>query len=220
MTAPCLPRNWTVAAALTIILAGTCWAADSSRPKPDPHSPYWFVKLGEFDAEQNLGLLEGATEEVAGVFGSGHRLGSKIWGEVEFGLAGRDHSVTPGVLPPGTDDPTLDILWVSYSFVGRFTIGRVDPFLGLGLGVGYAELEDAADIADGPFAPPDLEIGDEFGAIFHFRVGLDIAVTGRSYLGLEWRKTSFDADFGAFTNGSTDIGGTSALLTYKRTWGH
>ena len=148
--------------------------------------------------------------------GFGHRLGSHVWGEAELGVAGREHTVVPGVLPPGIDDPTLSIAWLSYSIVFRFTAGRFEPFVAFGIGSGQADLEVTADQ---PFTVPALQIDSDRGLLVQYRVGFDVAISHKNCLGLDLRRIDFDADLGAFTNGETDIGGTAVLLTYRHTWG-
>jgi len=215
------PTRWfavpAAALVLTMILPGPCRAANWKTAKPVPYRFYGFVNLGPFDGEENLGLLGGASEQFVFAGGFGHRLASHVWGEAELGVAGRDHTVVPGVLPPGIDDPTLSIAWLSYSIVLRFTAGRVEPFVAFGIGPGEAELQV---VSDQPFAPPELQIDSDKGLLVQYRVGFDVAVSRKSRIGLDLRKITFDADLGAFTNGETDIGGTAALLTYRYIFGH
>jgi len=199
-----------------MILPGPSWAEDKKPAKPVPYRYYGFVYLGPFDGEENLGLLGGASGQFLLGGGFGHRLGPYVWGEAELGIAGREHNVVPGVLPPGTDDPTLSIAWLSYSIALRFTAGKVEPFVAFGIGSGQADLQVPADQ---PFAPPELQIDEDKGLLVHYRVGFDVAVGRKGRIGLDLRRIDFDADLGAFTNGETDIGGTAALLTYRHTWG-
>ena len=202
--------------ALAMIPSGSSWAEEKTPPKPAPYRYYAYINLGPFDAEENLGLLGNASWQFLMAGGFGHRLGSHLWGEAEFGVAGREHTLVPGVLPPGIDDPTLGFVWLSYSIVLRFTTGKVEPFVAFGIGSGQADLQVTSDQ---PFTTPGLQIDSDDGLLIHYRAGFDVAVSRKSRLGLDLRKVEFDADLGAFTNGETDIGGTAVLLTYRYTWG-
>jgi hypothetical protein len=209
-----------LAAAAILILTSTSWAkaqetAQSVRVPVFRY--YWFVNLGPFDAQENMGLLRGASWSGSLAGGFGHRLNRFVSGELELGVAGREHAVAPGVLPVEIDDPTLGITWGSYSLVGRLTFGRFEPFAGIGIGSGQADLQVVAQ--DEPLGSPELEIADDRGLLVLYRVGFDVGVSPRNRIGLELRRMKFEADLGPFTGGSTDIGGTAVLVTYRYLWG-
>ena len=99
--------------ALAMILPGPSWAEETKPAKPAPYRYYTYINLGPFAAEENLGLLGNASWQFLMDGGFVYRLGSRVWGEAEFGVAGRDHTLVPGALPTGDDNPTLSFVWLS-----------------------------------------------------------------------------------------------------------
>jgi hypothetical protein len=209
-----IPMGIVVLAAL--IFGPPEWAGDGgngSENKPDRY--YGFVNLGPYDTEEDLGLLGSSTLGFQLAGGFGHRMNRVFAGEVELGLVGREHEVRSDLWPEEVNDPTLGIYWLSYSIVARFPARKVAPFVAFGIGSGQAHLEIVSD--DYPDSPI-LEIDDDHGVLFHYRAGLEVALGKKNWLGFELRKIVFEADLGAFTDGETDIGGTGALFTYRRTF--
>jgi hypothetical protein len=174
---------------------------------------YWLVELGPVDAEDNVGLLGDASGSFMLGFGFGHRLGRYFMGEAEFGISGREYSVPDSQLP---DDPTFSVAWLSYSVAARFNVGRFEPFVAAGIGSGQASL----DIASEGLAPPELEIDDDQGILFLYRVGFDAGLGTKNRVGLEFRRIDFNVDLDAYTGGDTNLGGTAVLFTYRYTFGH
>lgn len=207
-------RRLRVAVMITAcVAAGSFSSAGESRAtaEPVPYRFYGFFNIGTYDAEEDLGLLGSASYEFQLAGGFGHRLNRYFSGELELGVMGREHEL-PSSLTPDLEDPTLSILWLSYSLVARVPVGKFEPFVGLGVGSGQAYLGESDDYPDGP----NTDIDEDSGILFFYRIGFDAAVGKRSRLGLELRRMKFEADLGAFTDGETDIGGTGALFTYRR----
>ncbi len=98
----------------------------------------------------------------------------------------------------------------------RFPVGKVEPFIGVGIGSGQADLTDAPDE---PFTPPELEIAEDRGLLLLYRVGIDAPIGPRNRLGVELRKVDFEADLGVYTSGETDVGGNAVLFTYRHLFG-
>ena len=132
-------------------------------------------------------------------------------GEVELGVMGREHELTPDPFPE-EDDPTLGIYWLSYSVVARVPARKFSPWVGFGIGSGQAYLNVVDD--DYP-AHVEWEIDSDSGVLFLYRAGLDVALGDRNGVGFELRRIEFDADLGVFTGGEADIGGTGLLFTYR-----
>jgi hypothetical protein len=208
------PKRMWIAAVLaaTFFLGALSMAGDPPTEKNHaPYRYYFFFNLGAFDPEEDLGLLRGASGAFTLNLGIGHRLGRYFLGEVELGVAGRQHDVSPAVLPV-EDDLTLMLSWLSYSVAARFPVGRFEPFVAAGIGSGRAEVEFTAD---DPFEDERLAIEDDRGPLFFYRAGFDAAVSPKNRIGLELRRIDFEADLGAFTEGETDVGGTTILLTWR-----
>jgi len=209
-----IPMGIVVLAAL--ILGPPEWAGDGgngTETKPDRY--YGFVNLGPYNAEEELGLLGSSTLGFQLAGGFGHRMNRFFAGELELGLMGREHEVRSDLWPEEVDDPTLAIYWLSYSIVARVPARKVAPFVAFGIGSGQVHLEVVSDDYPNTAA---LEIDDDDGVLFHYRAGLEVALGEKNWLGLELRKIVLEADLGAFTGGETDIGGTGALFTYRRTF--
>jgi hypothetical protein len=174
-------------------------------------SGYGFVNLGPYDAEEDLGLLGTASYEFQLAGGVGFYFNRYFAGELELGVMGREHEM-PSSLFPDRPEPTLGIWWLSYSMAARFPVGKFEPFVAAGIGSGQASLDLVAE--DAP-ASVDLEIDEDRGVLFFYRVGFDAAVGKSHRVGMELRRMVFEADLGDFTSGETDIGGTGALFTYR-----
>ena len=173
---------------------------------------YVFVGFGPSHPEEDFGLLGNATDGTAFMLGFGHQIVGVLMGEIELGQMGRDHDVSSSIL---SDNPTLGLGWFSYSLLARFNCGRFEPFVGIGAGQGQADLEVVGE----PFEPPELQLAEDRGLLLHYHAGFDVALGKRHRLGLEVRRTDCEVDLGAFSGGKAQIGGVSALLSYRFTFG-
>ena len=196
-------------------VSGSFVQADESTKSPETTRPhfYWFFNLGPYEVKEDLGLLGSASDGLQLAGGFGHHMSRHFAGELELGVLGRDHEV-PSWLSPDTGDMTLAILWFSYSIAARFPVGKFEPFVAVGVGSGQANLNI---VADDPLETPMLEVDEDRGILFHYRVGFDAAVGKKKKhrVGMEVRRMVFEADLGVFTGGKTDIGGTGVLFTYR-----
>jgi hypothetical protein len=204
-------------AVAALVLLGTSARAEQtpSEQTPSKFARYrysFFVGFGPSYPEEDIGLLGSAADATAFMFGFEHQMVSVLMGQIELGLMGREHDVSSSIL---SDDPTLSLGWFSYSLLTRFNFGRFEPFIGIGAGQGQADLEVAGE----PFEPPKLEIAEDRGLLLHYRAGFDVALGAKHRLGAEVRRTDCEVDLGAFSDGKAQIGGVSALLSYRYTFG-
>jgi len=209
-----MKRRWIVLLLAATVASGSSLQADEAKKKKrDRPSGYGFVNIGPYDVEEDLGVLGESSYGLQLAGGFGYYFNRYFAGELELGVMGREHDVPEGLF---TDQPTpnLGIWWLSYSTVVRFPVGKLEPFLGAGIGSGQASLDI---ISDDPIPSVDLEIDEDRGVLFFYRAGFDVAMGKyrKHWLGMELRRMVFEADLGEFTNGETDIGGTGALFTYR-----
>lgn len=195
-----------------LILMGTPAQAQSTPSEFATYRYYWFVGLGPSYPEEDIGLLEDGSGSAAFSVGFGHQIVGVLMGEIEFGVMGSEYDVPSSILK---DDPTLSNIWLSYSLLGRFSFGRFEPFIGIGAGQGQTDLEVAGE----PFEPSELEIADDRSLVVHYRAGFDLALKPKHRLGLEVRRTDCEADLGDLTEGRAQIGGVSAIASYRYTFG-
>ena len=196
--------------AVTLVLAGGSARAGQ---EPSEYAKYrfsGFIGFGPSYPEEDFGLLGNATGKTALMLGFGHRIAGVLMGEIEFGVMGREHEVSTL-----TKNPTLELIWLSYSLLSRFNLGRFEPFIGIGAGQGQATLQVVGE----PFEPPELDLAEDRGLVVNYRTGFDFALGRRHRLGLEVRKTDCEVDLGAFSGGEAQIGGVSALVFYRYTFG-
>lgn len=188
--------------------------ADTTPSEYARYRYYWFVGLGTSFPKEEIGLLDHASGSGALSIGFGHQIIGVLMGEIEFGVMGSEYDVPSVPSPILGKNPTLSNVWLSYSLLGRFTFGRFEPFIGIGAGQGQAQLE----IVD--FEEEErIEIADDRSLVVHYRAGFDMALKPRHRLGLEVRRTDSEADLGDLTDGEAQIGGVSALVSYRYTCG-
>ena len=199
-------------AVAALVFLGTSARAEQTPSQFADYRYYAFVGLGPSYPEEDIGLLGDASDALGFTLGFGHRIVGVLIGEIELGVMGREHDVSSSFL---SEDPTLSLAWLSYSLLSRFSLKRWEPFVGIGVGQGQADLEVVTE----PFAPPDLEIAEDRGFLLHYRVGLDAALGTKHRLGLEVRRTDCKVDLGGFTGGEAQVGGVSALISYRYTFG-
>lgn len=92
--------------------------------------------------------------------------------------------------------------------------GRLDPFLGAGIGYYRAEVSSYGTLLH-LVLPSDFAKRSDGRAGAQLLVGLDYVLSSGSALGLEYRWLALDADFGPEFGGRTKVGGGMVLLAYR-----
>ncbi len=138
--------------------------------------------------------------------GIGTRFRKHLAGEVEALLAFRDYDA-PFESPPGTKDTDMDTTTLGVFY-------NLKLILPVGAGAGLAYSEASVPTPGLLFTEPYTE--HDFGFAGQWLLGADVRVGARTRIGVEWREIHADADFGALTAGSVDIGGESFLFSYRR----
>ena len=198
------------------VYAGPPASGGSSETRSKDRSCYTFLYLGGFETSETAAVLDHSTG--AGAFGGGwgcrfHRF---LTFELDANISDTDYDLPEGIVVPNLHHDTLSLSTVGVlgNLKFGYRLGRLRPHVGVGLGLGIV---DVALSHTESWYPESLE--SELSLLTQILVGLDIRVSRRSYLGIEYRQlfAHRTIDFGGET---IDGGGESFVLVYRLAgWG-
>lgn len=115
----------------------------------------------------------------------------------------------------GTENNVIQAGGVGLSFSGiyNYHLNNFSSYLGGGAGLfatGILVTEPGSGLLTTEGAPSDkLLLG------YHLKLGLDYQIQDAHRIGVEIKRLSLKADFGQYTNGEADVGGTYILFMYR-----
>jgi len=173
---------------------------------------YSFLYLGGFDSRETTEILDQPTDGSSFGAGWGWRFHRFLTFEFDASILTSEYDLPQGVGRPDLGDDKLELSTVGALGNLKFgpRLGRVRPYVGVGLGLGIVEVS---------VSNPDLwfpeSLESELSLLAQVLAGLDVRVTRRSYLGIEYRQlaTSRTIDLGGE---EIDGGGQSFVLAYRR----
>ena len=172
---------------------------------------YAFVYAGGFETVATVVVLGRATGNGSFGAGWGWRFHRFLTFELDMNISSTDYE-----LPQPTIQSHLGNANLTLSTVGALgnlkfgrQLGRLRPQIGVGLGAGVV---DMALSGPGFWFPESLE--SELSILTQVLAGIDIRVSRRSHVGIEYRKLFAHRRIN-FGGGVIDGGGESFVLTYR-----
>lgn len=170
--------------------------------------------LGGFDAQDGTGTLQNQSGQYSLMFDATYRYTE--YASFEFDVFGTEQrfDTPPGVYAIlGTVDGRSTIFVGGVNAVAKFGIpmGGVEPYVGAGIGLYFSSL-----LVTGSLLGAAAEAEEEdWGLGQQLLAGLNFRVSERWWLGVEYRRTFLEANFGLLGGGEVDIGGDSIMATVR-----
>ena len=170
-----------------------------SRSSTDKLTPVNYKGGGPLEWGIGLGKYINNTFSVEGTF--------EYWG----GRFERQNSPTIS----GTENNVIQAggLGLSFSGIYNYHLNNFSSYLGGGAGLfatGILVTEPGSGLLTTEGAPSDkLLLG------YHLKLGLDYRIQDAHKIGVEIKRLSLKADFGQYTDGEVDVGGTYILFMYR-----
>lgn len=161
--------------------------------------------LGGFSEESNS-ELRNEDGRFGNFISGGYRLGSWIALEAD-GLISLQEVDAPLTITAPTSRTDLTTAGIGAVVKFILPLDRVEIYAGGGLGVYTSQIRTETAIGD--IERDDTDIG------YQALVGLDVFVSRRISVGLEYRKFKLDANFGPTIPGKLDVGGDFFLATVR-----
>ena len=188
------------------------FAAEPEAPKNSKErTHYTFLYLGGFETGETAAVLDHATDSGSFGGGWGWRFHRFLTFELEMNISSTDYE-----LPQPTTRSHLGDTKLTLSTVGALgnvkfgrQLGRLRPQIGIGLGAGVVDVA----LSDSEFWFPE-SLESELSMLTQVLAGIDIRVSRRSYLGIEYREL-FAHRTVNFGGEVIDGGGESFVLTYR-----
>ena len=209
---------------LAVCVAGT-EPASAARPRasdadndvgkrPLKNRHYTFLYLGGFETGETATVLDHSTG--AGAFGAGwgwrfHRF---LTFEFDANISSTDYELPEPPTRSDLGDPKLTLSTVGVLGNVKFgrPLGRLRPQIGVGLGAGLVDVA----LSDPEYWFPET-LESQLSVLTQVLAGVDIRVSRRSYLGIEYRKLFAHRTI-SFDGEEIDGGGESFVLAYRLAW--
>lgn len=202
---------------ITLCLYPFLLHAEQSKPIETPASWYGYVYLGDNAGGTSTGSLQ-STSYISSPLEWGIGLGryyrDLLSVEGAFEYWGERYERT-GTIIPGTENNVIQAGGLALSATVLGHLHRNDWHVYAGVGAGYyitgiLVTEPGSGLLTTQGAPSDQWIPG-----LHLSLGADYRIKENHKLGIEMKKRRIKADFGAYTNGEVDLGGTLLLFTYR-----
>lgn len=186
-------------------------SASADPPRGSENKHYTFFYLGGFDTSETAAVLDDS--KGGGAFGGGwgwrfHRF---LTFEFDANVSSTDYELPEAMTRSDLDDAslTLSTLGVLGNLKFGRQLGRLRPHAGVGLGAGVVDVS----LSDpGFWLVEPLE--SQFSLLTQVLAGIDIRVSRRSHLGLEYRELIALRTI-TFGGEKIDGGGESFILAYR-----
>ena len=186
---------------------------DVGRP-PLKNNRYTFLYLGGFATGETATVLDRSTGDSAFGAGWGWRFHRLLTFELDMNISSTDYE-----LPGSMNRSHLGDLKLTLSTVGLLgnlklgrQLGRLRPQIGVGLGAGLVDVA----LSDSEYWFPET-LESQLSVLTQVLAGIDIRVSSRSYLGIEYRKLFAHRKI-FFDGEEVDGGGESFVLAYRLAW--
>ena len=171
--------------------------------------------LGDFHADDSPGQLRGGSDGYGWGLTAGYFFNRYLSLEGDFQFLRRDCERVSGSVIPGTADNDQRYLTLGLSVLakGSRRFGRWRPFAGVGAGYFDTELW-VTDPESGKFTRSGAPSSE--GSIgYQFVLGVGATIRKRFQLEAGWKTIVLDGDFGAYTNGNVDLGGSLIYIAAR-----
>ncbi len=200
-----------------------------AQPRPDRAASsaafYAFGGFAALYAEENSQLQGEHGSPINLIAGGGYRFSPSLAAELNVLLAFRTldtpQSARPpaGTFAPGTLDSTMWTSGIAATIKYRFTVDRIAPYFGGGVGYYYTKFLTTSEAPGcvnhcGDTGPRVSASSSDIGA--HVVGGADYHFTAKDVLAVEIRYLKLKANFGAIIPGDVDAGGTFFWMGYRR----
>jgi len=188
---------------------------EAGEPEARPRPLYFSLFLGDFRADDNPGQLVRDGDGYGWGLTGGYFFNRHFALEGEFMWFRRDYVRVSDTVLPGTADNRQRYLTLSLSVLAKAShrFGRWRPFLGVG--AGYFDTE--------PYVThPEIGLFDTTGAPssenslgYQVVVGVTARVSKRFHLEAGWKNIFLDENFGTYSNGEVDLGGSMIYIAAR-----
>ena len=200
---------WTVLCTHALLThAGPVVSAENPRPKDEY---YAFLYLGDLETNETASILDHQTDSGSAGGGWGWRFHRLLTFEFDASILSVEYDLPQGVGRPELGDDKLELSTSGVLGNLKFgpRLGRLRPHVGVGLGLG---------VVDVSVTNPDLwlpiPLETELSLLTQALAGLDVRLTRRSYLGIEYRELVAHRTI-HFAGEEVDAGGRSLALVYR-----
>ena len=176
---------------------------------------YWYASVGDLNADETPGQLEGEGSSYGLVLGLGMPVREYLAVDAEVAVYSSKYNTPPLTAPfGGSIDTRMRVTSSGIAGNARafyeFSGGTL--YAGGGIGMYWSDLTVTGTIFGFPATrtETDMSLGHQLMA------GGELAISKQSRLGVEYRRVFLKANFGELTNGSVDVGGRYVALTYRR----
>jgi len=194
-------------------------ASEAEYSRNDLSTSYGYLYLGDNARDLNSSKLESVDYRGSGPLewgiGIGQYLTSSISVEGAFEYWGERYNRLGGAILPGTKNNVIQIggVGLSVSALYNYTSNPFHSYVGVGLGyfhTGVLITVPTSGLLTDISAPSNQLLPEQ-----HAVIGINYRISDGHKLGLEIRHRNIDANFGVYTNGEVNAGGTYILLMYR-----
>jgi hypothetical protein len=173
---------------------------------------YAFVYLGGFETHETAEILDRSTDRssIGGGWGWGfHRF---LTFEFDASFLTTEYDLPQGIGRPDLGDDKLELSTIGALGNVKFgpRLGRLRPHVGVGLGFGVVDVS-----ITNPELWFPLSLESRLSLLTQVVVGLDVRVSRRSHVGIEYRELTAHRTI-HFGGEEIDGGGQSFVLAYRR----
>ena len=195
------------------------FAAQSEQPASTGNTfpLYGYLYLGDNAGESSTGSLQSInyiSSPLEWGVGLGRYYGDRLSVEGALEYWGERYE-RMGTVIPGTENNVIQAGGLAFSATALGHVHRNDWHAYAGVGAGYyltgiLVTEPGSGLLTTEGAPSEKWLPG-----LHLSVGVDYRVNESHKLGIEIKKRRLNADFGAYTDGNVDLGGTFLLFVYR-----
>ncbi len=209
-------RRRTILAITAIAILLAALAPTSAATRPGPEGEYYaFLYIGGADPNETSQILDQESGRLTLGAGLGWRFHPPLAFELDVNVLTAEYDLPQGIGRPDLGDEKLALstagVFGNLKFGPR--LGRVRPHVGVGLGLG---------VIDVSVSNPDYWITTpleaEISLLTQVLGGLDVRLTRRSYLGIQYREV-FAQHSLEFAGEKIDGGGRGFSAAYRMAWG-
>ena len=204
---------------LVLTCPAIVFASTPVEPSVDTSALYGYLYVGDNVSGSNSGKLKTVNYKSGGPpewgIGLGRYFTDIVSVEGTFEYWGERYERQGTAIIPGTENNVIQVggLGLSMTAVFNYTHRDIHAYAGLGAGyflTGILITEQGSGLLTDEGAPSDKFLLD-----YHVSVGADYRVSGNHKLGIEYKRRILKADFGQYTNGEVDVGGSYLLFVYR-----
>ena len=204
---------------LVCVYPAFLFAAEPTASPRDFSDYYGYLYAGDNTGGSNSSKLKSVNYKGGGPpewgIGIGRYFSNVFSVEGTFEYWGERYERQGGAVIPGTENNVIQVggLGFSVSAVCNYSLNRFHTYAGIGGGyflTGILVTQPGSGLLTDDGAPSDKLL---FG--YHALFGLDYKIEGNHKLGIEIKHRILNADFGQYTDGEVDVGGTYLLFFYR-----